>query len=86
IYVNENDILPSITNGVRSLNISKEFKEKLYKPWMNTVIIRLMDKIIGYSFLCNRLRSLWRPLGNMHIIDLDMEYFMVRFGNERDCG
>ncbi|CAN1305099.1 hypothetical protein LINPERPRIM_LOCUS26416 [Linum perenne] len=36
ICVGERDIIPSIINGVRSLQISKSFKDKLCKPWSNT--------------------------------------------------
>ncbi|CAN1801861.1 Putative ribonuclease H protein At1g65750 [Linum perenne] len=84
ICVGERDIIPSVVNGVRSLKLSNEFKEKLCLPWTNTVVIRLLGKSVGYSYLCNRLRAMWKPLGHMHIIDVDLDCFLVRFGNERD--
>ncbi|CAN1149279.1 hypothetical protein LINPERHAP2_LOCUS16931, partial [Linum perenne] len=84
ICVGEKDIVSSISNDVRSLKLSKEFKEKLCQPWSNTVVIRLLGKSIGYSYLCNCLRSMWKPLGNMHMIDVDMDCFLVRFGADKD--
>ncbi|CAN1339568.1 hypothetical protein LINPERPRIM_LOCUS38538, partial [Linum perenne] len=36
ICVGEKDIVSSISNDVRSLKLSKEFKEKLCQPWSNT--------------------------------------------------
>ncbi|CAN1191447.1 hypothetical protein LINPERHAP1_LOCUS40397 [Linum perenne] len=59
----EKDIVPSVSNGVRSSKLSKEFKEKLCKPWSNTVVIRLLGKSVGYAYLYNRLCSMWKPFG-----------------------
>ncbi|CAN1126812.1 hypothetical protein LINPERHAP2_LOCUS3653 [Linum perenne] len=84
ICVGERDIISSVSNGIRSLKLSKEFKEKLCTPWTNTVVIRLIGKSVGYSYLCNRLRAMWKPLGHMNVIDVDLDCFLVRFGNERD--
>ncbi|CAN1795056.1 hypothetical protein LINPERHAP1_LOCUS20483, partial [Linum perenne] len=84
IPVGEHDITPQITNGLRSLSLSKEFKDKLCKPWVNTLVVRLLGKSIGYSYLCHRLRSMWKPANPIHIIDLDKGCFMVKFGDEHD--
>ncbi|CAN1753345.1 Putative ribonuclease H protein At1g65750 [Linum perenne] len=63
ICVGENDIISSIKDGIRSLKISDSIKEKLYRPWSNTVVVHLLGKSIGYAYLCHRLRSMWKPLG-----------------------
>ncbi|CAN1853756.1 Putative ribonuclease H protein At1g65750, partial [Linum perenne] len=84
ICVGENDIVTEVSNGVRALRLSQNFKEKLCKPWVNTVVIRLVGKSIGYSYLCNRLKSMWKPVGSMHVIDVDLNCFLVRFGDEKD--
>ncbi|CAN1152785.1 hypothetical protein LINPERHAP2_LOCUS18978, partial [Linum perenne] len=84
IPVGEHDIIPQIKDGLRSLKLSKDFKEKLCKPWANTLIVRLMGKSIGYAYLCHRLRSMWKPINHMHIIDLDKGCFMVKFSYEKD--
>ncbi|CAN1818829.1 hypothetical protein LINPERHAP1_LOCUS28511 [Linum perenne] len=84
ICVGENDITPVISNGIRALRLSQGFKEKLCKPWTNTVVIRLIGKSVGYSYLCNRLRSMWKPSSSMQVIDVDLNCFMVRFGDEKD--
>ncbi|CAN1842173.1 hypothetical protein LINPERHAP1_LOCUS36768 [Linum perenne] len=51
IPVGTNDIILSASNGIKALNLSKEFKEKLCKPWSNSVVVRLMGKSIGDYFL-----------------------------------
>ncbi|CAN1184857.1 hypothetical protein LINPERHAP2_LOCUS37206 [Linum perenne] len=84
ICVGENDIIPSLKDGIRSLQISKSLKDKLCKPWTNTAIIRLLGKSIGYNYLCHRLNSMWKPVGSLQIIDLDKDCYLVKFGNEQD--
>ncbi|CAN1837372.1 hypothetical protein LINPERHAP1_LOCUS35080 [Linum perenne] len=84
ICVGENDIVPSITNGVRAIQLSKSFKEKLSKPWTNTAVIMLLGKSIGYSYLCQRLKSLWKPSGAIQVIHLDKDCYLVKFSNEHD--
>ncbi|CAN1170990.1 hypothetical protein LINPERHAP2_LOCUS29303 [Linum perenne] len=84
IPVGEKDILPAVRDGIKSLNLSDEFKDKLCKPWSNTVVVRLLGKSIGYSYLCHRLHAIWKPFGNLHIVDLDRNCFLVKFANEQD--
>ncbi|CAN1744110.1 hypothetical protein LINPERHAP1_LOCUS2009 [Linum perenne] len=84
IPVGEKDILLTVRDGIKSLNLSEEFKDKLCKPWSNTVVVRLLGKNIGYSYPCHRLHAIWKPLGNLHIVDLDRNCFLVKFANEQD--
>ncbi|KAL4301928.1 hypothetical protein GQ457_10G020040 [Hibiscus cannabinus] len=50
----------------------------------HSVVIRLLGKSIGYKALLNRIELLWKPLGEMRLIDLDNGYYLVRFGLEAD--
>ncbi|CAN1848079.1 hypothetical protein LINPERHAP1_LOCUS38788 [Linum perenne] len=84
IPVGENDIVADIRNGIKTLQISKVFTEKLCKPWSNSVVVRLQGKNIGYAYLCHRLRTIWKPLGHIHIVDLDKNCFLVKFALEQD--
>ncbi|CAN1729097.1 hypothetical protein LINPERHAP1_LOCUS496 [Linum perenne] len=84
IPVGVNDIVLTASNGVKALSLSKDFKEKLCKLWSNSVVVRLMGKNIGYSYLCHRLNAIWKLAGNLHIVDLDKNCFMVKFSNEQD--
>ncbi|CAN1820219.1 Uncharacterized protein At4g02000 [Linum perenne] len=84
IPVGISDIVPSCTNGIKALSLSHEFKEKLCKPWSHSVVVRLLGKTIGYTYLCHRLHSMWKPAGSMHIVDLDRSCFLVKFTCEQD--
>ncbi|CAN1120566.1 hypothetical protein LINPERHAP1_LOCUS17416, partial [Linum perenne] len=76
--------LSHLARTVSSPLVSPGFKEKLCQPWSNSVVVRLLGKFIGYTYLCHRLRSMWRPSGDMHIVDLDKSYFLVKFAVEQD--
>ncbi|CAN1165919.1 hypothetical protein LINPERHAP2_LOCUS26434 [Linum perenne] len=84
IPVGENDISHQVVNGIRSLSLSDEFRNKLCRLWTKTVVVRLLGKYISYPFLCNRLRAIWKLVGHMHVVDLDRSCFMVKFANEQD--
>ncbi|CAN1846190.1 hypothetical protein LINPERHAP1_LOCUS38123 [Linum perenne] len=43
-----------------------------------------LGRVWGYAYLCNRLRAIWKPLGHLHIVDLDKDCFMFKFTNEQD--
>ncbi|CAN1775312.1 hypothetical protein LINPERHAP1_LOCUS13284 [Linum perenne] len=78
------DIFTTSSNGIKSLFLSQGFKEKLCKPWSHSVVVQLLGKYIGYSYLCHRLHAMWKPMGNMHIVDLDKSCFLIMFSIEQD--
>ncbi|KAE8673109.1 hypothetical protein F3Y22_tig00111812pilonHSYRG00278 [Hibiscus syriacus] len=61
------------------------FSEMIYQAIADklskSVIVRLLGKSIGYRALLNHNQTLWYPVGE---IDLDNEYFLVRFAVEGD--
>ncbi|KAJ1439231.1 hypothetical protein SESBI_02602 [Sesbania bispinosa] len=70
--------------GCPIVKISKKEKKSICIPWKRTVIIKLLGKRVGYKMLQNRLYKLWHPSSGMEIIDLENEYFLVRFSNTDD--
>ncbi|CAI0393616.1 unnamed protein product [Linum tenue] len=82
--VGEHDLITGSRNGEPALTISTEFKTKICAPWQRALVVRLLGLRIGFITLCNRLKSLWRPTGNMEIKDLDHDCFLVKLDNEQD--
>ena len=78
VIVMNNDSMPSIT-------FSPKVHEQLIKPWQNTVVVKLLGRRIGYRALCNRLESLWNLTPGFNIIDLENEFYLVRFKNAGDA-
>ncbi|XP_039009688.1 uncharacterized protein LOC120138191 [Hibiscus syriacus] len=48
------------------------------------VITRLLRKKIGYKALMNRIHTLWKPIGNFNLIDLENDYYLVKFEDIED--
>ena len=48
------------------------------------VVVKLLGRSIGYRALCNRLGLLWNSTSDFSIIDLENNYFLVRFKSKED--
>ena len=61
------------------INISTELKRKMASPWQTSIIIKLMGKQLGYRALQIRLAGIWRPSGNIVLIEIGYGYFIMKF-------
>lgn len=43
------------------------------------VVVKLLGQLIGYKSLLNRIQTLWKPIGSFQVIDIDNDYFLVKF-------
>ncbi|GMI74058.1 hypothetical protein HRI_001075100 [Hibiscus trionum] len=50
----------------------------------HAVIVRVLGRNIGYQTLLNRIHALWHPWGELQVIDLDNNYFLVRLDDPKD--
>ncbi|XP_031097172.1 uncharacterized protein LOC116001433 [Ipomoea triloba] len=66
------------------ITVTKEEKERLRRPWRRTLIIKVLGRKIGYSFLLQRLQKLWKPEASFDLIAIDQEFFLARFESLRD--
>ncbi|XP_034214774.1 uncharacterized protein LOC117627015 [Prunus dulcis] len=69
---------------IPSINFSESIKDCLYRPWRTSVIIKLMGRPLTYNFLRARLLHRWALKGPMSLIDLENNYFIVKFLLEED--
>ncbi|KAL4379982.1 hypothetical protein GQ457_02G035630 [Hibiscus cannabinus] len=65
-----------------------KFSERVHKlidsNMRNVIIVRLLGRNIGYQTLLNRIQALWKPAGEVQLIDLENNYFLVRVEDPRD--
>ncbi|KAL4366606.1 hypothetical protein GQ457_05G014170 [Hibiscus cannabinus] len=66
------------------IRFSDRFHDAIDEKLANSLIIRLLGKSIGYRALLNCIHTLWNPVGELQLIDLDNDYFLVRFVKEVD--
>uniref|UniRef100_A0A5K1DET1 CCHC-type domain-containing protein n=1 Tax=Nymphaea colorata TaxID=210225 RepID=A0A5K1DET1_9MAGN len=63
---------------------SAEEKRVMRQPWRNALIIKLLGKVLGYKALSSRIKKLWVLQGNYRIVDLGMDYFLIKFEKMED--
>ena len=61
----------------------RKFINQLMKKMVNSLIVRLLGKTIGFKALLNHIKVLWVPVGEFCLINLDNGY-RVRFALEDD--
>ncbi|KAL4308653.1 hypothetical protein GQ457_01G024420 [Hibiscus cannabinus] len=84
VEVTDDDVLIGGDSVLPEIRFSDKVHEAIDKKLSKSIIIRLLGKSIGYRALLNRIQSMWNPLGEIQLIDLDNEYFLVRFAKEED--
>ncbi|KAH9751256.1 putative ribonuclease H protein [Citrus sinensis] len=80
----DEDVFIETDGCIPSVVFSQKMQEQLVRPWKNTVIVKLLGRSIGYRSLCTKLESLWRVERGFIVIDLENDYYLVRFGTEED--
>ncbi|KAJ4837245.1 hypothetical protein Tsubulata_012261 [Turnera subulata] len=60
------------------------FRAKLYKNWENTLIIKPWGRTTGYKALNSRLTRLWQLGNGFKLIDLEQNYYLVKFYSAND--
>ncbi|WRX27566.1 protein of unknown function DUF4283 - like 10 [Theobroma cacao] len=80
----EEDFEYSLIKGFPSITVSDKRQELLARRWQNSVIVQMLDRVISYRILCDRVASLWRPKGKYDIVDLADNRFIVRFVDKED--
>nr|POE44962.1 uncharacterized protein CFP56_79677 [Quercus suber] len=70
--------------GVVAMKLTKETKRRIRGPWSKAIIIKLVGRTIGLSYLQSKLIQLWKPSGRMDCVDLTYGFFLVRFYSKED--
>ncbi|KAJ9185325.1 hypothetical protein P3X46_004971 [Hevea brasiliensis] len=67
-----------------TIRASQMEKRLMSEPWRKTLIIKVLGRKIGFSYLQKRLKQLWALKSPIDMIDLVNGFFMVRFSNETE--
>ncbi|KAL4273588.1 hypothetical protein GQ457_13G013000 [Hibiscus cannabinus] len=84
VEVREEDVRIGEANGMPEIWFSNRVHDAIDAKLEKSMIIRLLDRAIGYRALRNRIMALWSPSGEINLIDLDNGYYLVRFAMEED--
>ncbi|KAL4341260.1 hypothetical protein GQ457_08G016750 [Hibiscus cannabinus] len=84
VEVRDEDVRIGGSSSLPEIQFSDNVHEAIDAKLANSVIVRLLGRSIGYQTLLNRIHLIWKPKGAMSLIDLDNNYFLVRFAVEED--
>lgn len=49
-----------------------------------TIIIKMLEGRIGFNVLLNKVTLLWNPVKPIQLMDLENDFYLVRFQDEDD--
>ncbi|KAK9001201.1 hypothetical protein V6N11_082989 [Hibiscus sabdariffa] len=84
VIIREEDVLIDRNGPIPSILFSNKVHDRVDQNIRNEIIVRLLGRVIGYYALVSCIKVLWKPIGEIQVIDLDNYYFIVRFTEERD--
>ena len=74
----------TLRQGLLSVKFSREFKQKIYKPWVRAFIVKVYGRSVGLNFIQVKLLALWKPASRLDCVDLGHRFFLTRLSLGKD--
>ncbi|XP_010520311.1 PREDICTED: uncharacterized protein LOC104799464 [Tarenaya hassleriana] len=84
VPLEDEDVAISQTTHSFQVSLSEAFLDRITQPWKKALVVKLLGKTLSYKTMSSRLETLWKPMGRLTVIDLENEFFLVRFQKEED--
>jgi hypothetical protein len=66
-------------DGEVVIKFPRELKQKIRAPWCTSLIVKVFGRSVGYLFLVNKLKNMWKSSGNFSCVDHGLGFFLIRF-------
>ena len=70
--------------GTVAIELSKKTKINIRAKWNHSLIVKVFRRIVGFHFLHSRIMQLWKPAGRLDFIDLENDFYLMKFGLVED--
>lgn len=67
-----------------TLKVTAEQYTTWCRPWMNSLIIKLLDAHVPKHVLMDRVRRMWKPQDPVKVVPLSNDYYIVSFTKRED--
>lgn len=67
-----------------NIRLSRDKRLRIRRPWLKTLILKVLGKRMGFKFLERQITQLWNPKGMITLADLGNDYYIARFFNDED--
>ncbi|KAL4323226.1 hypothetical protein GQ457_11G022260 [Hibiscus cannabinus] len=84
VSLTEEDVRVTHTGVYPEIRFSERVHQEIDAKLSKSVIVRLLGKSIGYRALKNRVNALWSSIEALNIIDLNNDYYLIRFAMDAD--
>ncbi|KAI9094212.1 hypothetical protein K1719_026794 [Acacia pycnantha] len=84
VKAQEEDVRGESPNGYPVLSVTSEQYTSWCRPWMNSLVIKLLGLSVPKHILIDRVRRMWRPRQPLKVVPLSNEYYIVSFSSMED--
>ncbi|PHU24299.1 hypothetical protein BC332_09406 [Capsicum chinense] len=64
--------------------LTSEDKNRIYKPWQFSLIIKIIGRKMSHQILKQKLTSIWKPSEELNLVDLGEDFFLIKFTKEQN--
>ena len=82
--VESNNESSDLAAGIAAMNLSEARKVSIRAQWLNALIVKVVGKTLGYQYILSRIMTIWKPSGRLDCVDLEDDFFLVRFSLKVD--
>lgn len=75
---------PDGEEGEPVITIGEEVLEAMNGLWKRFMIVKVLGRHVPISVLSRKLKEMWEPKGEMYVMDLPRQFFIVRFELEEE--
>lgn len=80
----EGDAKKEIVDGIPFMTFSEQVHQFIVKRMAQTVIVKLLGRRVSYFTMVNKLQAIWGTKQSLQIIDLENDYWSVKFQNNEE--
>lgn len=73
------NVLTEIVEGMLSISFYERYHALMEKSIERSIIIKLLGRKIGFNASLNKIYSLWKQKQLIQLMDLENDYYMLRF-------
>lgn len=75
---------PNGEDGEPVITIGREVLDAMNGLWKKCIIVKVLGRNVSVSVLSRKLKELWKPVGEMSVMDLPRQFFMIRFASAEE--
>lgn len=80
----EGDVIFREEEPMPFIAFSDRVQQRLVKPYVHSVVVKILGRNLGYRVLMARLKSIWSVTKGFSVVDLAHDYYLVHFTNAED--